>query len=123
MREVVQELAAKELVSDERFAEAWARDAVRLKPRAERRLVTELVEKGVPAALAGRAVAAVFAEEEADDRGLARRLAERQRGRLDALEPAARWRRLAGHLQRRGFANALVYEICSEVLPEADPAE
>lgn len=123
VREVVQELAARELVSDDRYAAAWARDAVRLDPRAERLVVTELVEKGVPAALAARAVRGAFEEEGVDDRSLARSLAEKRLGRLEGLDHAARWRRLAGYLQRRGFDNALVYDVCSEVLPEADPAE
>ncbi len=120
VREVVQELAAKGLVSDERYAEAWARDAVRLKPRAERRVVTELVEKGVPAALAARTVAGVFEDEDADDAALARRVAEGQVGRLSGLEPQAQWRRLSGHLQRRGFANELIYDVCAELLPGDD---
>ncbi|HUP18327.1 MAG TPA: regulatory protein RecX [Gemmatimonadota bacterium] len=118
VREVVQELAARELVSDARYAAAWARDAVRLDPRAERLVVTELVEKGVPAALAAAAVRGAFEEEDADDRSLARGLAERRMSRLDGLDDAARWRRLAGYLQRRGFANELIYDVCAEILPE-----
>jgi regulatory protein len=118
VREVVQELAARELVSDARYAAAWARDAVRLDPRAERLVVTQLVEKGVPAALAARAVRGAFEEEGADDRSLARGLAGKRMARLDGLDDAARWRRLAGYLQRRGFANELIYDVCAEVLPE-----
>jgi len=118
VRAVVQELADRELVSDRRYAEAVARDAVRLKPRARRLLVGELVERGVAAPVAGRAVDAVFAEEETDDDALARRAAESYLPRLEGRPADARWRRLAGHLQRRGFSNERIYQVCAALLPE-----
>ena len=37
-------------------------------------------------------------------------------GRADA----ARWRRLAGYLQRRGFDNERIYHVCAALLPEVD---
>lgn len=117
VRAVVEELATKGMVSDERFAEAYARDAVRLKPRASRRIVDELVEKGVPARVAAPAVEAAFADEEVDDRALAFRLGQGYRDRLEGKPAAARWRRLAGYLQRRGFPNDLIYEVCDDLLP------
>lgn len=122
VRAVVQELADRDLVSDRRYAEAIARDAVRLKPRARRLLVGELVEKGVAAPVAGRAVDAVFAEEETDDDALAGRVAESYLPRLEGRPADARWRRLAGHLQRRGFANERIYEVCAALLPEPGKA-
>lgn len=120
VRAAIEELAGKDLVSDERFAESYARDAVRLKPRAERRIVAELVEKRVPAAIASRAVARVFADEEVDDPRLARRLAERYLPRVEGLDPEAAWRRLGRHLVGRGFSSTLAYDLCEELLPEAD---
>jgi regulatory protein len=120
VREVVQELADRELVSDRRYAEAFARDAIRLKPRARRLLVGELVGRGVPATLAGRSVDAVFAEEEVDDGSLARRIAETYLPRIEGRADDARWRRLAGYLQRRGYDNERIYEVCSALLPEVD---
>ena len=120
VREVVQQLADRELVSDRRYAEAFARDAVRLKPRARRLVVGELVARGVPAPLAGRSVDAVFAEEQLDDAALARRLAEAYLPRIAGRSDAARWRRLAGYLQRRGYDNERIYEVCAALLPEVD---
>ncbi|MDX1660792.1 MAG: regulatory protein RecX [Gemmatimonadota bacterium] len=117
VREVVEELAAKDLVSDERYAGAWARDAVRLKPRAERKIVSELTGKGVPARVAARAVSEAFAEEGVDDRTLAVRLADSYRSRLEGEKPETQWRRLAGYLQRRGFSTALIDDVCEEMLP------
>ena len=120
VRVVVQELVDRELVSDRRYAEAVARDAIRLKPRARRLLVGELVGRGVPAALASSAVDGVFAEEEVDDDVLARRLAESYLPRIEGRADDARWRRLAGYLQRRGFDNERIFHVCAAVLPEVD---
>ncbi len=120
VREVVEELADKELVSDQRYAEAWARDAVRLKPRAEDKIVTELTQKGVPARVAARAVADAFADEGVDDHALAVRLADGYRSRLEGEPAETQWRRLAGYLQRRGFHNALIYDVCEELLPDPE---
>lgn len=121
VRAAVEELAARGLVSDERYAAAYARDAVRLKPRAGRRIVTELVERGVPARTAGRAVEEAFADEGVDDRDLARGLAGAYAVRLGDEPLETRWRRLAGYLQRRGFDNALVYDVCEQTLGEGGP--
>lgn len=120
IRTVVQELVDQGLLSDARYAEAFARDAVRLKPRARRQLVGELVGRGVPAPVAGRSVDAAFADEEVDDDVLARRLAESYLPRIASRPPEARWRRLAAYLQRRGFDNERIYAVCAAVLPEID---
>lgn len=117
VRAVVQELADKGLVSDTRYATAYARDAVRLKPRARLRLVTELVEKGVPAPTAAVAVDRAFEEEEVDDEALARRLAEAFLPRVADADSTTRWRRLGAYLTRRGFGGELVYEVCETLLP------
>lgn len=120
VRSVIDELASKELLSDLRYASAYALDAVRLKPRARQRMVSELVEKGVPARTAAHSVDAVFQDEDVDDGDLARRVAERYLPRLQDKPDETRWRRLAGYLQRRGFDNALIYDVCQEFLPEPE---
>lgn len=120
VRAVIEELARKDLVSDERYARAFALDAVRMKPRARRRIVSELVERGVPAATAARAVEGAFEEEEVDDPTLARRLAEAYLPRVADASDETRWRRIATYLQRRGFDNTLIYDVCREILPEPD---
>lgn len=120
VRSVIDEFARKGLVSDLRYASAYALDAVRLKPRSRRQVVSELVAKGVPARTAAQAIDEVFQDENVDDGDLARRVAERYLPRLHDKPDAARWRRLAGHLQRRGFDNLLIYDVCRELLPEPD---
>lgn len=123
VRAVITDLAVRGLVSDARFASAWARDAVRLKPRSARQLVRELVQRGVPPSAAAAAVEAVFAEEGVDDAALAQGVAEAWRARRRSLPPAVAWRRLGARLQRRGFHNALIYDVCAAVLPPAGPDE
>lgn len=118
VRAVVEELARKDLVSDARYARAYALDAVRMKPRARRRIVSELVDRGVPAANAAGAVDAAFVEEGVDDPALARRLAEAYLPRVADQDDETRWRRVATYLQRRGFDNTLIYDVCREILPE-----
>ncbi len=120
VRSVIDELASKELLSDLRYASAYALDAVRLKPRARRQVVSELVDKGVPARTAAQAVDEVLLDENVDDGDLARRVAERYLPRLQDKPDAAQWRRLAGYLQRRGFDNVLIYDVCRELLPEPE---
>jgi regulatory protein len=122
VRAVVQELVDRGLLSDARYAEAFARDAVRLRPRARRQLVGELVGRGVPAPVAGRSVDAAFADEAVDDDALARGLAEAYLPRLAGRPADVRWRRLAAYLQRRGFDNQRIYAVCARLLPDVDPA-
>lgn len=117
---VVTELAGQDLVSDTRYAAAFAREALRLKPRSRSRLMRELDEKGVATRIAEEAIDAAFAEADVDDARLARRVADRYVRRLEGISDEARWRRLGGHLQRRGFDNTLIYELCCELLPEVD---
>jgi len=119
-RAVIEELGARGLVSDERYAGAYTREAIRRRPRAERRLVAELVERRVPAATAARAVAAAFAEAEVDDHALALRLANARAARLAELAPAARRSRLGRLLQARGFGTSLAIEICDRILPSSE---
>ena len=119
-RAVIEELARKDLLSDERYAAAYARHAVRNRARAERRIVAELVERRVPAAVAARAVREAFDEEGVDDAELARRIVRARVTRMGSAPPAARLRRLGRFLQTRGFPASLVAEVCSEALPGAD---
>jgi len=115
-REVIEELAAQDLVSDERFAGVYAREAIRRRPRARQLLVAELAERRVPAATAARAVDAAFAEEGVDDAALAGRLAESRVRRFAELTPDARRRRLGRLLQSRGFGGSLAAEACHRIL-------
>lgn len=123
VRAVVAELDDRDLVSDERFAGAHVRDALRLRPKAKRLLVRELADRGVSVKTAARAVDAVFDEEDVDDESLAFRVARAYAPRVSGSSSEEAWRRLSGHMQRRGFANELIYEVCAAVVPGPEPED
>jgi regulatory protein len=111
------DLRAKGLLDDAAFAEMFARDRMRLNPRAGQRVVQELRGRGVEAATAAAAVEGVMREEETDELTLARDAARRWRPRAEEERDRAR-RRLAGFLARRGFGAEAARQVVDETLPE-----
>jgi regulatory protein len=107
------------LVSDERYARLFVTDKLAVNPLGRRRIVRELLLKGIDAQAAGRAVDEVYRDREIDERGLAERLARKRAASLRALGPAAARRRLAGYLARRGFESGVVADVIREVLGRA----
>ena len=102
-------------LDDAAFAEAHTRDAVRMKPRGSRRIVSELRRKGVGESVATSAVQRVLDEEGSADAELAdraaagwfRRAGEDGRallcGRGDRTEVERVRRRFWSYMARRGF--------------------
>lgn len=109
-------LRERGLLDDSRFAEAFARDRVRLSPRGRRRVVQELRGRGVDADTAAAAVEEVLRDEEVGEVDLAREAARRWRRRPEE-EPEKARRRLAGYLARRGFAHDAVRTVVEELCP------
>jgi regulatory protein len=107
------ELREKHLLDDASFAEAFARDRVRLNPRGRRRVVQELRGRGVDPAIAASAVEGAMREEEVDEIDLARDAARRWRPR-SGEDPERARRRLTGFLARRGFGADTVREVVEE---------
>ena len=115
LESVLDDLEARGLLDDAGFAEALVRDRIRHRPRGNRRLLSELREKGVDAATAERAVERAMTQMETDEDRLAeevgRHWARTQSiGTLETLtqkgfspEQQKVSRRLYGHLARRGF--------------------
>jgi len=100
-RSVVAELTTRGYVDDAAFARFWAESRARGRRIGSRRLRQELLQKGIPRALAAIAVAAAFEES-----GEAARCLDAGRRRLPALlrrgsERAAP--RLRDYLLRRGY--------------------
>ncbi len=109
----VDEMRERGYLDDAAFAEAFARDRLRLRPRGRRQLVAELQGKGVDRDTAVGAVARAMDEANATDDELAleaaRAWAARNPTRLEEAAHDARARakarqRLYGYLGRRGFA-------------------
>lgn len=111
----LEELAGKGLLDDGAFAEMFARDRVRLRPRGRRQVLGELRAKGVEAETASAALEQVFAEEEVDELSLARQAARRWR-RRSGEDPLRARQRLMAFLARRGFPSEVARRVAEEVL-------
>lgn len=114
--ETVDRLRDEGYVDDARFAESFARDRIRFRPRGRRRILAELRDKGVPAARANPAVDAALEDESTTELELARTAALQWARRApdddrralcdDDAEREVRERvrrRFYGYMARRGF--------------------
>lgn len=111
---VLDRLTEVGLVDDEIFARDWLAAGIR-RQRSRRALLAELAEKGVDRDVAEAAAAELDSDR---DYSVARAYAERKAAGLGRVEPAARYRRLAGALARRGFAAGVVAQVTREVLAD-----
>lgn len=120
---VLYKLAKEKLLDDEAFARAWAENRA-ARGIGKARLKMELRQKGVPAAAADEAVAAL---DEADGEKQALALAEKLLRRHAGDSQAEAYRKALAAMQRRGYgygeaAKALraVSAQASDKAPEAD---
>jgi regulatory protein len=104
------------LLDDAAFARDWVAAGNR-RMRGRRVLAAELAGKGVADELIELALAERSAE---DDLEAARDLARRRLPSLSGLDRQARYRRLCGLLQRRGFGWGVISQVAREVLDEAE---
>ncbi|NAZ85073.1 RecX family transcriptional regulator [Kineococcus sp. T90] len=101
------------LVDDGAFAEAYVHS--RIRSRGRRALAQELRRKGVEDQTARDALEAV--DDDSEERA-ARELLRRPLAATRGLERAARQRRLAGVLARRGYPSGLVMRLVREAIGE-----
>jgi regulatory protein len=109
---VVGELRDSGLVDDREFGRLWAAERARFRPVGKRRLIQELLEKGVALPVAEEIAAESFAN--TPELELARKAIKRRAGRVRGGEWAKERARLYSFLLRRGFS----YEVASQVLSE-----
>lgn len=115
--EVLDRFAEVGLVDDSDFAVQWVESRQRA-GRSTRVIRQELRTKGVEENTVADALSRL--DDDADYRA-ARAFAERRVSALRGVEPAARVRRLAGALARRGFPSGVVARVVREVTgPDAD---
>jgi regulatory protein len=112
------------MLDDEAFAEAWISSRDRARPRGERVLRQELLQKGIDRALIDELLEARRTDEEGEatepDLDAARRLLERQgRSLARVADPRQRRARAYALLARNGFDP----DVCREVAAEVVPAE
>ncbi|MFG1873741.1 recombination regulator RecX, partial [Sphaerisporangium sp. NPDC049003] len=101
------------LIDDEAFAEAWVSSRHAGRGLARRALASELRKRGVDEDTVRDAVDQLDPDQELET---ARRLVERKLPGTRGLEPAARVRRLAGMLARKGYSGSLAYRVVREAL-------
>ena len=118
VEEVVTDLRRLGYADDAKFAEVAAGDGVRLKKHGPQRTRSELMAKGIDAAVAEAATAAAY--EDVDQKQMAVELARKKAPSLGRLDPEAARRRLIGFLQRRGFDFDTVRHAVEKVLREDD---
>lgn len=114
---VLDRLGEVGLVDDAAFAEAWVQSRRAGRGLASKALRAELRRRGVDEDTAGEAVDSLDPEEEA---ATARALVDRKLPSTRRLEPATRFRRLAGMLARKGYPSGLVTRVVKEALAAED---
>ncbi len=123
---VIGELSRAGWIDDARFARVWVQDRLALRPCGRRRLRAELLAHGVAAAVADDVVRSLVpGDVEAE---LALQQAQARLIRLRRVPTLVARRRLAGWLQRRGFAPEVIahtlrtLESALSDRPDVDPA-
>jgi len=124
---VITDLTNDGYLNDLEFARAWVQNRLAVRPCGALRLRSELREKGVASSLIEQAIREVCGEEEAaaanaaggpaetGEERRARDLVERRLRAYARLAWDARIRRLAGLLQRRGFAAPTIARVLRTV--------
>ncbi|HEX9694843.1 MAG TPA: regulatory protein RecX [Actinomycetota bacterium] len=108
---VVEEFRSKNLLSDTRFAEAFAAEAAERRGYGSAAIRMRLRTKGIAPDVAAQAATVSPEDEEARARVFA---AKRARS-LASHPPDVRYRRLAGALARRGYPAEIVFRLASEL--------
>lgn len=108
----LEKMRAWNYVNDKEFARQWVASRESHRPRSSRLMKRELTSKGVDSDTAER----VVDEAHIDDHAVALDLARRWLPRVEKQDIVTRRRRLAGYLQRRGFAWDIVRKVLDETL-------
>jgi regulatory protein len=116
---VLAQLERADLVDDKAFADAWVRERSKARdPVGRIRLRHELSLKGVARPLVDEALAAVDSSDEVTAALAAAKRHSRPYNDKEAR--LAERQRLAGYLQRRGYAWEVVYEVLRELFPRSE---
>jgi regulatory protein len=110
---ILSELRRVGWIDDARFARAWVRDRLALRPSGHRRLRAELLARGVARADVEEALATLLPE--GREQALAAEVARGRLRRLRGMLPQVQRRRLAAWLQRRGFGADTVVHVLRTV--------
>jgi regulatory protein len=114
VRSVIEHLFRLGYLNDAQFARDWAASRVRTRGYGRRRVEQELRQKGIVREIISEVLAGLF--EDSSELEIARREAEKKLKGLARYEPEVRRRRLAGHLERKGFPPDIIRQIIFEQL-------
>jgi regulatory protein len=104
------------LVDDAAFAEQWVRSRHTYQGLGRRALVAELRRKGVAEPLAAEAASTLDGEAEEER---ARQLVRKRLRSMGSADEAAKLRRLAGMLARKGYSQGLAFRVVRDELQRA----
>ena len=105
---IIQDLENLNYINDDRFASEWSRWRIEVKNIGRKRLRHELIEKGVSTHIIESTLDTLYNFH--PEQGLALACANKKLASLHGVEPKKKTRRLAQHLQRRGFSADIIYE-------------
>ena len=108
------------LIDDAMFAQAWVESRHAGRGLAKRALAFELRRRGVEPSVVDHALSSLPAEQEEHT---ARALVTAKLAATRTLEPAARSRRLAGMLARKGYSPGLAFRVVRDALAGEGVAE
>jgi regulatory protein len=110
---VVADLARLGYVNDRDFARLWAAGRIRLRGFGRRKIEQELRNKGISRDVVQETLREAF--EDTPESDIAQQEAEKKLRSLARFDPRVRRRRLAGHLERRGFLSETIYDVLRRV--------
>ncbi len=113
IKAVVADLTRLGYVNDREFARQWAAGRIRMRGFGGRRIEQELRNKGISRDVIQETLHEVF--EDASEADIAQQEAEKKLRSLTRFAPEVRRRRLAGHLERRGFPSETIYNVLRRV--------
>ncbi len=108
IQNVIDDLTEAKLIDDDAFAAYWVEQRETFRPRSRLALRQELSQKGVDREIVAEALS------DMDEIDAARRVAQKQAGRWQAL-PEVEWRsKLTRYLMRHGYPYDIVREVIDE---------
>lgn len=115
IEQVIARLRDQRLLDDLAFARQWVENRSAFHPRGRYALRSELRQKGVAEAIIEQALEGVDEEE------LARLAAEKKARQLQGMDWKQFFRKLSGHLSRRGFGYEIVAEVSRQTWESLHP--
>ncbi|MCY3712384.1 MAG: RecX family transcriptional regulator [Gemmatimonadetes bacterium] len=116
--QVLDRLEHAGLIDDGRFARLWIEERLRRKPAGLSLLRRELRQKGIDAEIVDTALEESASRDEETER--AYEALRRQSYRYARLDRDAAHRRMVAFLGRRGFGQAVIYQVVHRVLDEIE---